>query len=141
MSYDDTRVAITSHFATNWAASAYSAVPVWYPNQSFNQTNQDYVALTIVGTGGDAISIGSPDAVLDRYSGYVQTDIVVSENTGESTALKMADVAAAIFRRAELSHGSSGSITFRVENEPVRQAVSGKYRIILRHTYERDIIQ
>ena len=140
MSYDDARAAITQRFSERWAASEFAAVPVWYPNQSFNKTSGAYIALSIVGTGGDAASIGAPGAVLDRYTGFVQVDSLVPNDTGESTALKMAEVAAAALRRAELNYGASGNITFGVEGEPVRLPHPGKYRITTRVPYRRDIL-
>jgi hypothetical protein len=139
MSHADTRRAIESRFQTEWAASAYSAIPVWYENAKFTvPTTGAYVALSIIDTGSEPADIAG---TFIRYTGTIQADIIVPENTGTQTARQMADVIAGIYRRAQFSCGASGTINCRAENIRVLPAPAGRYRCTVRVNFYRDYLE
>lgn len=140
MSHDDARAAIESRFKTQWSASAYSAVPIWYENQKQPTNSGRYVAISIIGTGGDQASIGAPDARLTRYTGLIQVDVITEEFGATADLHKMADVAASIFRYAEFSLRNSGTIVCGVDEQINMSKAGANARRVVRVPFYRDII-
>jgi len=140
-SFDDERKAIESRFATAWAAGAYAAVPVAYENAQFDPPeNAPYVVVTIRPADGNQESLGS-GTQLSRYLGVILISILVPSNTGQALARNMADAAATMFRRAQFSAGSSGTITCRIPYMNVLGVQDGMFRIEVTADYQRDIFE
>lgn len=146
MSFEDTRKAIYEHFATQWAAGTYNAVPVVYEGQPRKNANGEdlelldeaWVTLTIVWGGGYQATLG--EKPLDRYAGVIMVQIFTREYTGTSTANLMADVVAGIFLRRQLEKNGSGRILCGVPYPASRSTQNGWLQTNINVPFERDVI-
>lgn len=141
MHSDDARAAIEGYFKTGWTASAYSAIPVWWENQKAPDLSGKYVALSIIDTGEDQASIGAPEQRQTRFTGTIQVDVLVPENTGTVDLRKMADAAAAIFRYRDIpATRNSGTIVCGNAPQTTLPKSGEKYRRVVRVNFYRDVV-
>ena len=139
MSLADTRSAIESRFATQWAAGAYSATPAIYQNTDDNPgQGEDFVRVSILPQVGEPREIGRNSAAM-RYEGRVQIDAIVSSGTGSNAAYAMIDTALAIYRGASFSSGSSGTIVCYGETVQSIGPTKAGYAVVGRVRFYRDV--
>jgi len=134
MSYADERRAIETRLDSN-----FTALPIKYEGQRFQMPSSGgFVALTIRNGSGQQISTGSPP--LHRYTGTIVVDVFVPEDTGTATARMHADTIDDIFRRAQFSAGSNGTISCRTPSISTVGVESGWFRLSVNIPYQRDCI-
>lgn len=103
--FADERRAIETRFSSN-----YTDTVIKWENLPFDQQTTAHVALKVLPAGASRPSIGTTKPY-HRYTGIIQVDIFVPENTGTDDARGYADTIEAIFRDAQFSAGDSGTIT------------------------------
>ena len=134
MSFADERRAIENRFSAN-----FSALPVQFENVRWNNpATGGYVRFTIRNSGGAQISTGQ--SPLHRYAGVIIADIFMPEESGTNAARAHADTIEAIFRRAQFSAGSSGTILCRTPSITVVGIVDGYLQISVSVPFQRDKI-
>lgn len=131
MSLADTRQAIEGRFTTN-----FSALPIWYDNASFEETDKAHVALFVLHSGGDQVSLGL--APLHRWSGVISVKVMVPEAGGTQTVMTHADAIEAIWRNAEFSTANSGLIRCRTPNTQRVGVINGWYQVNVLTPFIRD---
>jgi hypothetical protein len=133
MSFVEERRAIENRFAAN-----FTALPVWYENVPFEPpTSGGYVRFTIRnGTGEQASMNQTP---LHRYAGVIIADIFVPEHTGTATARTHADAIEAIFRRAQFTANTGGTILCRTPTITTLGVTDGWFQISVSVAFQRDV--
>lgn len=133
MSFSDERRAIETRLADN-----FSALPIWYENQKFDiPAGTPWVKITILNGAGRQASINS--SPLQRYVGVIQIDVFVKQDSGTATARTHADTIEAIFRNAQFSAGSSGTITCRTPSITPVPDQDEWYQLSVSVSYHRDV--
>jgi len=134
MSFADERKAIETRFAAN-----FTALPVQYENQRFAMpATGGWARLTIRNAGAGQISTGS--SPLHRYAGVILADVFMPEETGSQAARTHADTIEAIFRRAQFSSGSSGTILCRTPSITTVGVADGWFQVQVSVPFQRDRI-
>lgn len=138
MSHSDTRIAIEKTMQDNWAEAG---VPVFYDNVKIETPNGPFLRHKIMDTSAVRSEINGGTTHFNRYTGVVQIDVVVPENTGTHRARQLADIASAIYRGKSISYGDSGQITFRIPSTQSAGVMSGYYRLVVRCPFDRDVYE
>lgn len=134
MSFEDERRAIEGRFSSN-----YSDTAVKYENVPFDQPSTSWVALNVLSGEGINGSFGGTTN-LQRNSGVIQVTIHTTEDSGTKTNRQLGDTVAGVFRNAQFSAGSSGTITCRMPAYIPRGIVDGWYTAVVSVPYRRDKI-
>ncbi len=132
MSFADERRAIEGRLADNFAT-----LPIRFENVPFEQPHDaGFVSLSI--RPGQARQASTGPNPLHRYTGTIQVDVFVPEDTGTQAARAHADTLEAIFRGAQFTAGASGTITCRTPRLETPMARDGWFQLSLRVPYQRD---
>ena len=96
MSFAAERTAIEARFATEWATTSHSTVPVAYENVDFSPpaTADPWVAIYIRNGAADVVTVGP---VVTRVGGLIQVSVYAPANEGTHEAREIADSAAGVF--------------------------------------------
>lgn len=133
MSFAAERAAIESRLAANWTTTS-----IKFENTRFEQPRETaWIACYILNGDGNQISLG--DNPLHRYAGVIMVQIFVPESSGTQTARGYADTIAAIYRRQQISNGSSGTITCRTPSISQGIPKDGWYQINVMCPFQRDV--
>ncbi|ASY62527.1 hypothetical protein SJ05684_c10700 [Sinorhizobium sojae CCBAU 05684] len=99
MTLETERSAIESRFATQWAASAYSALKVGYDGQKFEfVANTTSVRMRIADGAAEQISFGSPGTNLIRNVGVILFQIATPGGVGTATLRPIEETIMGFFR-------------------------------------------
>jgi len=114
----------------------YTDTSVKYDNIPFDQpTGEPFISLTILSGTGTNTALGGQRV---RYTGVIQVDIYVPENSGTRAARDIASSLRDLFTNKEITDGST-TITCRVASlNRVAKAPAGKYRISVTIPYTFD---
>lgn len=134
MSFANERAAIESRFAANWTTTR-----IKYENTQFEQPKTAWVALFILNGDGQQISLGLSPNPLHRYVGVIMVQIFLPESSGTQTGRAYADTIASVFRRAQFSNGSSGTITCRTPSISPGNLRDGWFQINVTCPFQRDV--
>ena len=133
MSFADERQAIEARISTNWTIT-----PVQYENVSFTKPNDnEYVSLVIL--PGAASQIDMADSPMHRHIGVITMQVFGPADAGTNTARTQADGLAAIFRNAQFTAGSSGTILCRSPEISRVGVVNGIFQLNVSVPYQRDV--
>lgn len=107
MSASSVRAACEMLFQQEWiSAPATPRTPIKFEEVPFKQAAaQRYVALRVVITSGQQMSIGYP--ALERQRGFVAVEIFTEENVGARVADILADYAQRVFRRRQVKRNNT----------------------------------
>lgn len=109
---DEAREAITRRLVNSLAASQFASVRVKYPNQLFDEPqNELWASFNILWGDGVQASIGEPS--VDRYVGLIQLDIYQPDNSGTKASNDLADYFSKLFRRYQIKPSPNNALTFR----------------------------
>lgn len=136
MSYDQERQDITSHFETEWALTAYAALPVKYQNRAFDPPDEGpWVEMNILRGQAAAAALVGGGVVRYRHPGVLQFDVILEAAKGTRSALVICDQIAAIFRGVKVSN-----ILFRAPDGPrmLNEPETSRQRFILSIPFQRD---
>lgn len=128
---------ITARVKQMFGASAYSAVPVAYPNQPFVQPdNAPFVALRL--KEGDSFPTTMGTAVNDRCTGVVQMDVYVPVESGTLLGLQIGEFCKTIFRRYSVTLDDNSKLYFRIPNISYIGDQNGRAAFCVKVDYYRD---
>lgn len=134
----DARIAIETRLATSFTAAP---IHFWSANIPYKATaGQKYIALK-VSESEDAFqaSLGEGPQ-MHRYHGTIIVQIFTPEDKGSKDADDIADLIDPIFRRAQFSFGTSGTITCRTPNKHTVGVRLGWYQVNVNIMFKRDKI-
>jgi hypothetical protein len=137
--WDDERIAIEQRFITQWAAGSYSGVQYYFSNGPALADDVEYVEIWVINTDTDQLGLEDADGIWYRVQGFVQANIYVREDAGDARARLLADEVSAIYRRARFSYGSSGTITCRFPTIRSLGVREGRYVLVVRTPFYRDL--
>jgi hypothetical protein len=141
MSFEAERKALEAYFKQNWSDNT---VPLIFDNSRQKKPTDTYLTFTLVYSDGKQAELGAKgSAVLMRYDGLLQIDVLAPQETGTAKANQIADTASNILRRQQITDDAGGVITFGVPNKRNFGITSNtdRFRIVLSVPYRRDIKQ
>ena len=105
MSFAAERTSIEARFATEWAATDHSTVPVAYENVDFSPPLEadPWVAIYIRNGAADVITIGPS---VTRTGGLIQVSVYAPASEGTHEAREIADSAAGVFNIVQFTCGA-----------------------------------
>jgi hypothetical protein len=96
MNFAADEIALTQKFATDWAASAYAAIPVDYPGKKSDPIAGEIVRFRIQHAPSRSSAVGD---VRRRNFGSVLVQIVLPSGQGQGKLVAIADVVSNMFHR------------------------------------------
>ena len=133
MSFADERQAIEARLTANWTTT-----PIQYDNVAFSApADNKYISLVI--TNGSATQQELGATPMHRHIGVVTIQVFVPVEAGTNEARGYADTLAGVFRNAQFSAGSSGSILCRSPSITRVGVNNGLYQLNVAVPYQRDV--
>lgn len=139
MSFEAERARIETHFRDKWALTAFAALPVLWENVGVKQPTTDFILHRIISDDGKQMEMVGNGPALHRYVGIVQVDIFTLPGSGSSTARKISDAVADIYRRQQLIDTAGGVSTFRTPSARSMGNTQERYRFVVTCPFYRDI--
>lgn len=134
--FDAEREAIETRFKTLFGAM-HPTVRVKYQNSLFKQpSGTPWVAISLLSLDSRQASIGTNP--VDRYTGEIQVDILVPEDTGAAISSQIADSVSAIFKRQQFFTSTGDLISCDVPRVLTTGVEEGFHRKIVIIEYYRD---
>lgn len=117
-------------------AAEYPTVPVKYENVSFTQPDGPWVAVTTISGTSFRTDLGSKYTV--RYSGIVQIDVLVPEDTGTRLCNEISEKLALLFQEKEFRLEDGARVIYRTPDYRAFPDQRGFYRRIVSIGFSRD---
>ena len=100
MSWETTRQALYAAFVSGWAASAYAAVPYYFPKQplpDLTQVTTSFVKVNVVPTRARQSGLRVAAKAPRRHQGHLDVELFTPRYAGEALSSGMLDVLEEIF--------------------------------------------
>lgn len=133
MSFADERQAIEARLSTNWTST-----PIKYDNVSFSAPSDNkYISVVIANGASSQQELGA--SPMHRHIGLITIQIFVPVEAGTNVPRDYADSLATVFRNAQFSAGSSGTILCRSPSIVRVGVTNGLYQLNVAVPYQRDV--
>lgn len=132
----DARIAFEARFASMFIGAGAVPIHFWSANLPHKPVpGQAWVAFSISEGEASQITVSPP---LHRFYGQVIVQIFVPEDKGAKQSDDIVDLVGPIFRRAQFSYNTSGTITCRTPTKKTVGVRDGWFQVNVSTSYHRD---
>lgn len=140
MSLDSVRSATWNHWYPRFVTAMnaeFGSVPLIMTPNTEEPTEYPFVAIEYVEAEGNSAALNN---TMERYVGFFQADVYVKENTGTIVINKVAEAIKNIIQTAHLASAPGETLTYRIGHARPVGTSRGKYRVMVRIPYIRDVL-